>query len=52
MPTPFLRLMGIELGPFDRGEATLSMQVRPDMLNGVRWLQGGLFSTIILSPSR
>jgi acyl-CoA thioesterase len=43
---PFLRLMGIELGPFDRGEATLSMQVRPDMLNGAGWLQGGLFTSL------
>ena len=43
---PFLRLMGIELGPFGRGEATLSMQVRPDMLNGAGWLQGGLFTAL------
>ncbi len=43
---PFLRLMGIELGPFGRGEAALSMQVRPDMLNGAGWLQGGLFTSL------
>jgi len=43
---PFLRLMGIELGPFERGEAALSMMVRPDMLNGAGWLQGGLFTAL------
>jgi len=43
---PFLRLMGIELGPLGKGEAMLSMQVRPDMLNGVGWLQGGLFTAL------
>jgi len=43
---PFFRLMGINLGPFGKGEAELSMQVRPDMLNGVGWLQGGLFTAL------
>lgn len=43
---PFLQLMEIELGPFDRGEAALYMQVRPDMLNGAGWLQGGLFTAL------
>jgi acyl-CoA thioesterase len=43
---PFFRLMGIDLGPFGKGEAELSMQVRPDMLNGVGWLQGGLFTAL------
>ena len=43
---PFFRLMGIELGPLGKGEAMLSMQVRPDMLNGVGWLQGGLFTAL------
>jgi len=43
---PFFRLMGIELGPLGKGVAELSMQVRPDMLNGVGWLQGGLFTAL------
>jgi uncharacterized protein (TIGR00369 family) len=43
---PFFRLMGIDLGPLGKGEAELSMQVRPDMLNGVGWLQGGLFTAL------
>jgi uncharacterized protein (TIGR00369 family) len=43
---PFFLLMGIDLGPFGKGEAELSMQVRPDMLNGVGWLQGGLFTAL------
>ena len=43
---PFFRLMGIDVGPFGKGEAMLSMQVRPDMLNGVGWLQGGLFTAL------
>ena len=43
---PFFRLMGINLGPFGKGVAELSMQVRPDMLNGVGWLQGGLFTAL------
>ena len=43
---PFFRLMGINLGPLGKGVAELSMQVRPDMLNGVGWLQGGLFTAL------
>jgi len=43
---PFFRLMGINLGPLGKGEAMLYMQVRPDMLNGVGWLQGGLFTAL------
>jgi uncharacterized protein (TIGR00369 family) len=43
---PLFRLMGIDLGPLGKGEAELSMQVRPDMLNGVGWLQGGLFTAL------
>ncbi len=43
---PFFRLMGIELGSYGNGVAELFMQVRPDMLNGVGWLQGGLFTAI------
>ena len=40
---PFFRLMEIEIGTYGNGEAELNMQVRPDMHNGVGWLQGGLF---------
>lgn len=43
---PFFRLMDIELGPYGGGEAVLFMPVRPDMLNGVGWLQGGLYSAL------
>jgi acyl-CoA thioesterase len=43
---PFFRLMGIDLGNYGRGEAELFMQVRPDMHNGVGWLQGGLFTAL------
>ncbi|MFA4875905.1 MAG: PaaI family thioesterase [Methanoregula sp.] len=34
--------MGIELVETGPGEVILKMQVRPDMLNGVGWLQGGI----------
>ncbi len=40
---PFFATMGIEVESIGSGEATLSMQVRPTMHNGVGWLQGGLF---------
>ncbi len=43
---PFFRLMGIDVDSFGEGEAELSMEVRPDMLNGVGWLQGGLFTAL------
>jgi acyl-CoA thioesterase len=43
---PFFRLMGIEVLSFADGKAELSMLVRPDMLNGVGWLQGGLYSAL------
>lgn len=35
--------MGIDVDSFGEGTAKLSMKVRPDMLNGVGWLQGGLY---------
>ncbi|NLA39288.1 MAG: PaaI family thioesterase, partial [Methanomicrobiales archaeon] len=35
--------MGIEIGEFGDGEACLTMDVRPDMLNGAGWLQGGIY---------
>jgi acyl-CoA thioesterase len=43
---PFFLLMGIELGTYGNGEAELFMPVRPDMHNGVGWLQGGLFTAL------
>jgi acyl-CoA thioesterase len=43
---PFFQLMGIELGNYGNGEAELFMLVRPDMHNGVGWLQGGLFTAL------
>lgn len=43
---PFFRLMGIEVESFGEGSAILSMNVRPDMLNGVGWLQGGLYGAL------
>jgi uncharacterized protein (TIGR00369 family) len=43
---PFFGLMGIEVVSFGGGEATLSMEVRPDMLNGAGWLQGGIYAAL------
>jgi len=43
---PIFRLMGIDVDSFGEGEAELSREVRPDMLNGVGWLQGGLFTAL------
>lgn len=43
---PFFLLMGIVVDSFGDGQAELSMQVRPDMLNGVGWLQGGLYTAL------
>lgn len=43
---PFFCLMGIDVDSFGEGEAELSMNVRPDMLNGAGWLQGGLFTAL------
>jgi acyl-CoA thioesterase len=42
----FLVMMGIDVVSFGDGEAILSMLVRPDMLNGVGWLQGGLYTAL------
>ena len=39
---PFFCQMGIEIVNYEAGSAVLKMQVRPDMLNGVGWLQGGM----------
>jgi uncharacterized protein (TIGR00369 family) len=43
---PFFTLMGIELGSLGEGSATISMQIRPDMMNGEEWLQGGIFTAL------
>lgn len=39
---PFFYQMGIEVVSAEAGRAVLKMQVRPDMYNGVGWLQGGM----------
>ncbi len=39
---PFFCQMGIEIVSYDAGTSVLKMQVRPDMHNGVGWLQGGM----------
>lgn len=39
---PFFCQMGIDIVSYEAGTAVLKMQVRPDMLNGVGWLQGGM----------
>ena len=43
---PFFGLMGIEIVSFGGGEAVLAMEVRPDMLNGAGWLQGGIYAAL------
>ena len=39
---PFFCSMGIDIVSYAPGKAVLAMQVRPDMHNGVGWLQGGI----------
>jgi len=43
---PFFCLMGIDVVSVGEGNAVLRMEVRPDMLNGVGWLQGGIFTAL------
>lgn len=43
---PFFGLMGIDVVSMESGKAELTMMVRPDMLNGVGWLQGGMLAAI------
>ena len=43
---PFFCLMGIEVVSVEPGRAELKMEVRPDMLNGAGWLQGGMLAAI------
>ena len=38
--------MGIEVVSVEPGKSLLKMQVRPDMHNGVGWLQGGMLAAI------
>jgi acyl-CoA thioesterase len=43
---PFFRLMGIDVVEIGDGRAILTMEVRPDMLNGAGWMQGGIFTSL------
>jgi acyl-CoA thioesterase len=43
---PFFCLTGIDIVHAEPGKAVLTMTVRPDMHNGVGWLQGGLLVAI------
>ena len=44
---PFFCLMDIDPVSYGGGRAELSMSVRPDMLNGVGWMQGGVYVALI-----
>ena len=43
---PFFCLTGIDVVKAESGTAVLKMAVRPDMHNGVGWLQGGMIVAI------
>jgi acyl-CoA thioesterase len=43
---PFFCLMGIDIVSVEPGKAVLRMEVRPDMHNGVGWLQGGMLAAL------
>ncbi len=43
---PFFVSMGIEIASFGSGRALLRMPVRPDMMNGEQFLQGGLYTAL------
>jgi acyl-CoA thioesterase len=43
---PFFCLMGIDVMEITDGKAALRMEIRPDMLNGEGWLQGGMFTAL------
>lgn len=43
---PFFCLMGIDVVKVDPGIAELCMEIRPDMHNGVGWLQGGIYTAL------
>ncbi len=44
---PFFCQMGIDVVQYQTGKAVLGMTVRPDMLNGVGWLQGGMLVALV-----
>ncbi len=46
LANPFFCLMEIDPVSFEDGKARLAMTVRPDMLNGEGWLQGGMYSAL------
>lgn len=46
LANPFFCLMGIDVVSVEAGKAVLRMDVRPDMCNGVGWLQGGIFTAL------
>jgi len=46
LANPFFCLTGIDIVKADPGNAILTMTVRPDMHNGVGWLQGGMLVAI------
>ena len=46
LANPFFCMMGIDVVSMEPGKAELKMTVRPDMLNGVGWLQGGMLAAI------
>ena len=43
---PFFCFTGIDIVKAEPGNAVLTMPVRPDMYNGVGWLQGGMLAAI------
>ncbi len=43
---PFFVMMGIEVVSFGDGKAELQMEVRPQMLNGAGWMQGGIYTAL------
>jgi uncharacterized protein (TIGR00369 family) len=43
---PFFCLTGIDIVSAEPGTAVLTMPVRPDMHNGVGWLQGGMLVAV------
>ena len=43
---PFFVMMAIDVVSIGEGTAGLSMMVRPDMHNGVGWMQGGIFTAM------
>jgi len=43
---PFFCMMGIDIVSYGKGQATLTMDVRADMMNGDGWLQGGIYTAL------